>query len=281
VPIKPRSFFYPVLSPFSSDYATEVIFEADLKPKVLEEGNRNQVLIEYAITLTSVSLRDYVIDNRAGIAFDIYCADTMFRSLFKVSELAGELLLPAGSIKGKIEILPLIVVTNGSSPFVFEQISEEYPTTSFELEEGSLLALAPSVMITIEFAFSSSRDTIKIQLDSNCDKNSYYIDLTSDQIVIHMGENSHKAFEIYSNDQSQKPILFFSVYKDCIVTVLEALCKDASDISFNWAEHFLDQLEKRSIKLPKSDAAFSEINRTALQILGSRGFEKVTSNVGN
>jgi hypothetical protein len=278
MPIKPKSFFHPVLSKFSTDYKPEAIFNVDLLPHIVEDEARNQILIEYIVELTSSALRDFIIDKRAVIAFDVYCGDTMFRALYKVSELSGEITLPPASVKGQLEIQPIILVADNSSPFILEQINDEYPTNKYDLEIGAPLALSPSITIPIEFALSSIKEMVKIKLDRSRAKNTYFIDATPEQIVVHMGVNAHAAFHSIADDPNQKAVLFFSVYKDCIAYVLEQLSKNANDVEYRWAEHFLEQLEKRNIKLPGADATYNEINLTALEILGPRGFEKVVSN---
>lgn len=277
--IKPKSFFHPVLSKFSSDYLPDAVFSVEFIAEIVDNVSRDQVSLGYEVFLNNNSLRDFIIDKRAAIALDIYCGDTMFRELRTVIELEGTLLLPAGLIKGHLDIQPLIVVTDASNSFTFEEISPEYQETTFFLEEGLPLAIAPSVTIPIDFAFSSFKEIVKI-LHSPilCQKNTYRIDLVNDQIVVHMGTNAHSAWTMISSDAAQKPVLFFSVYKDCITAVLEALTQGNSDTEYRWSEHFTDQIEKRNIKLPAKDASFSEINDVALQILGNRGFEKMVKN---
>ena len=278
--IKPKSFFHPVLSKFSSDYQSDVVFNIEFTPSIVENRDRNQVSLGYEVFLTSACLRDFVIDKRASISLDIYCGDTMFRKLFKVSEMVGSIELPAGVIKGSLDVQPLIIVTDSSVPFTFDEISAEYQTNSFQLDLAVPLAIAPSVSIPIDFARSSVKEIVIIKhAPTLCEKNSYKIELAADQIIVHMGTNAHSVWNIISSDTSQKPILFFSVYKDCIAAVLEELVHGIGGDEYRWSEYFLSELERRHIKLPRKDSSFSEINDVALQILGSRGFEKVVTNV--
>ena len=279
MPIRPKSYFYPVLSPLSSDYSSDVIFNVEIEPRIVDSVARNQVAIAYEVFLNKDDLRDFIIDQRAALTFDVYCGDTMYRELFKKGELKGEIQLPVAAIKGKLEIQPLIVVTDNSSPFTLEDINKEYKSNTFELEVGAPLAIAPAINVLIDFALSSLKEMVKIRLESDRDKNSYAIDLTTDQIVVYMGKNAHDAWTSMSNDLSQKPILFFSVYKDCISAVLEALVRNTSENEFVWTEHFKEELEKRNLKLPSEDASFSEINELALKILGPQGFERKVANV--
>jgi hypothetical protein len=278
MPIKPRSYFYPVLSPISSDYESDVIFNIEMEPRIVDGAARNQIAIVYEVFLNSAPLRDFIIDKRAALALDFYCGDTMYRELFKVSELKGEIQLPIATIKGKLEIQPFIIVIDDSYSFTLEKISPEYNSHSFDLEMGAPLAIAPSVTIPVDFALSSIKEMVKIRLEAERDKNSYAIGLTADQIVVFMGSNAHAAWTAMSSDASQKPTLFFSVYKDCIAAVLEALVRNTSEVEFSWMEHFKDELEKRNLKLPSKDATFTEINELSLKILGPRGYEKVVAN---
>ncbi len=276
--IKPKSYFYPVLTPLSSDYASDVIFNIEIEPRIIDTVARNQIAVAYEVFLNSAALRDFIIDRRAALALDFYCGDTMYRELFKVSSLKGEIELPVASIKGKLEIQPFIVVTDNTMPFFLENISSEYRSNSFELEIGSPLAIAPSVTIPIDFALNSIKEMVKIRLEEDRDKNSYAIDLTSEQIVVYMGTNAHGAWTAMSSEASLKPTLFFSVYKDCVTAVLEALARNTSEVEFGWMEHFKEELEKRNLKLPSKDATFSEINELSLKILGPRGFERMIVN---
>lgn len=278
--IKPKSFFHPVLSKFSSDYQSDVVFNVEFTPSIIENKERNQVCLNYEVLLTSRCLRDFVIDQRASIALDIYCGDTMFRKLSPLNEMIGVIELSAGAIKGNLDVQPLIIVTDSSSPFKFDEISDEYQTTSFQLDLAVPLAIAPSVTIPIDFARSAKKEIVVIKhAPTLCEKNSYKIEIAAEQIIVHMGTNAHSAWNTISNDTSKKPILFFSVYKDCITAVLEELVKGNGGDEYRWSEFFLAELERRHIKLPKNDSSFSEINEVALQILGSRGFEKVVVNV--
>lgn len=278
MPSKPRSYFYPVLSSFSSDYRSGISFEVEIQARIVEEGPvKNQVALKYEINLNSAALRDLIIDRRATFALDCYCGDTMFRELYKFSDLKGEIRLPATSIKGKLEVQPLIVVTDSTAPFILEDISQEYFQNTFDLEIGAPLAIASSIAIPIDFAFNSIKEMVKIRLDETRDKNTYFVDLTGEQIVVYMGENAHKVWNSMSNDPEKKPTLFFSVYKDCITTVLEALIRDSFESDYRWMDYFKEELNIRKIYLPSQDASFSQINELSLKILGSKGYERLIS----
>ena len=213
MPTKPKSYFYPVLSPFSSDYRSDVSFEVDVRAKIVENGSvKNQVSLEYEINLTSAALRDFIIDRRVAVALDCYCGDTMFRELYKLADLKGEINLPAASVKGKLEVQPLVVVTDGTSPFTLEEISPEYSQNTFDLEVGAPLAFASSITVPIDFALNSIKEMVKIRLDGDRDKNSYLIDLTSEQIVVYMGVNAHQAWNSMSSDpEKNQPCFSLSI----------------------------------------------------------------------
>jgi hypothetical protein len=276
---KPRSYFYPVLSPLSSDYLPNVEFSVDVVPKIVDSPSRDQIAVDYEVNLNSKSLRDFIIDQRAVLAFDVYCGDTMYRELVKTTELKGEIQFPAATVKGRLEIQPLVVVVDNSVPFLLEDISPEYKTSSYELEVGVPLAIASSISIPITFALSATKEMVKIRLEPDVDKNSYAVDLIADQIVVNMGVNAHAAWTAMFNDPSQKSILFFSVYKDCVLAVLEAVAHGTAEDEYDWMTSFSEELAKRNVKLPSQDASFADINEIALKILGSRGFERFMANV--
>jgi hypothetical protein len=276
--IKPKSYFYPVLSPLSSDYASDVVFSIEIQPKIVDGPSRNQLAIGYEVTLNSAPLVDFIIDKRAVLALDFYCGDTMYRELFRVAELKGEIQLPAAAIKGKLEIQAFIVVVDSDMPFTLEKISSEYKSNSFELEIGVPLAIAASVSVPIDFALSSIKEMVKIMLEAERDKNSYAIDLTSEQIVVYMGTNAHTVWNSMYNDDSQKPTLFVSVLKDCVAAVVEALARNTADVEFAWMEYFKEWIAEQNHKLPSDDASFSDVNELSLEILGKRGYERVIAN---
>jgi hypothetical protein len=278
MPTKQKSFFHPVLSQFSTDYKPGVIFNVELTPSVIEEGSRDQISIEYSIDLTSSSLRDFVIDKRAVFAFDVYCGETMFRTLHKTYELGGEFILPPASVKGNLEIQTSVTVIDNSSPFELEEINDEYPSNVFDIDLGVPLALAPSISIPIEFALVTSKEMVRVQLERKRNPNSYFVNAQPDQIVVHMGSNAHATFHALSGDPGKKPTLFYSIYKDCVAHVLSLLIQDQRESEYLWEENFKEQLENRNIRLPQKDAAFNDINQLALEILGPKGFAKVTPN---
>jgi len=280
MPIKSRSYFYPVLSVLSSDYVPGVFFDVEIDASVIEGSVRDQISLNYEVSLSSISIEDFIRHNRASLVFDVYCGDTMYRELFRLSELKGEIHLPVASIKGKLEVQPLIVVTDNSLPFVLDQISPEYNSNQFDLEIGAPLAIAPSVLINVDFAVNSIKEMVKIRLEMERDKNSYAIDLTTEQIVVYMGEHAHEAWTLMSNDVTQKPTLFFSVYKDCIAAVLETLVESNTEVEYVWMDFFKEELQKKNLALPTNGASFSEVNELALKILGNRGFERLVAHAG-
>jgi hypothetical protein len=281
MPVKPKSFFYPVLSKFSSDYLSTILFQVEYEAAVAPSEQLNQIAVGYKIDLTSRCLRDFVVDNRAVFAFDVYCGDTMYRKLFTSKTLIGEILLEPAAVKGRVEVQAFIIALDASAPYALEEINGEYGRSSFEIDPGSPLAIAPSISFPIEFLRSSMKEIVKVQLDRTCGKNSYFIDLTAEQIVVHMGINSHAAFGALSASAQFKSTLFVSVYKDCVIAALEALCRGQQDMEYRWAEPFTDKLASLNKQLPRRDATFNDLNKLALDILGSEGYEKVVTSVTN
>lgn len=277
--IKYRSYFHPVLSKFSNDYGDECHFEVKFEPILVPQNLDQAIHLKYDVDLRNAALRDLLMDGRALLAFVVHCSQTMFRSFTSTSDLSGTLELPVGSCVGAITVQP-ILLTAEQGAYQLEGIHSDYhPTKIFQLEKGSVLALAEVEVIEIEFARRAFQSMIMLELDSTQKDEEYAIYVESSRITVLMGPKVHDAWNRKITDQRFNPFLYAGILKDCLVEALYYMAKASPEELPLWAAQMESRLERIGVRTEIDSEEFNEVNKIALRLLEGRTYSKVLDDV--
>jgi hypothetical protein len=275
---KNRIFRYPVLRKGSQDYIDDSIFEFDGIVEIIGEPVKDIVECKYKITLRNQMLSDLIESNLASIFASIYCSATLFKALIPLGQLNGEFTLPAGSVIGSLEVIPMIISTEDIEQFSPGGVNPEYGTAHFFIDAGSQLALGEKFSYPINPVRRNFQDLIRVQTNDKLDANEYGINLESNVITINMGINARLAFDQLRSDPSTRPHLYMSFYKDAVVQALSDILKGDSEEDYAWNQKLHEKFADNRMPLSE-ESSFSDINAAVLRVLGPTGLERMIRNV--
>jgi hypothetical protein len=246
--------------------------------EIIGESVKDIVKCDYKIKLRNKLLSDLIASTLASIYASIYCSATLFKALIPLGQLEGEFTLPAGSVIGKLEVIPMIISTEDIEQFSPVGVNPEYGTAHFFIDAGSQLALGEKFSYPINAVRRNFQDLIRVQTDDELDRNEYGINLESNVITVNMGINARLAFDQLRSDPSTKPHLYMTFYKDAVVQALSEILKGVPEDDYAWNQKLEEKFADNRFLLSE-ESSFSDINAAVLRVLGPTGLEKVIRNV--
>ncbi len=277
MPNAPKSYLHPVLqdSQLSDDYLVGSSFTLELQAEVIDSEHSDQVVITTSIELKNGRLRDLLIDGDAMVVLDFYCIDTFYRQTITTNELVFDTAFNPGVIHGEVQGQAWLLASRDLANLRLEGIHPDYGrTATFNLKGYEPLAISLCESITIGFNTASVDNILMIVPASNLDPNSYSIDVSSNKILVQMGDNAYRARGILDSD-SERRFLFMSIYKDALVAAIETLLSERDADELSWARSFRSLLESKGMNLEVEGFDFDQINQWALELVGSKGIERV------
>jgi len=274
-----RSFIYPILSELTNDYVDGSKFDLAISRDGVEHTDKSStVIIKYSIALDNAVLVDALLDKNAQVLIELSCPTTWFRTTRSGSELAGEVSIPAALVDSVINVSASIVVASDDFRITFSGIHVEYGRNfTYSFDAGMPLAISPEWSVELEFAETALRNLIHIRKSVSERDDSYSIDLSSNQIVVNMGKNFHQAWGILFANADQKPILYMSIYKDCVASAVQALAAPDAVDEYLWARTFREKIELLGLKVPTDPKDWNACNEIALTLLGEKGVRRIVA----
>jgi hypothetical protein len=274
-----RSFTYPILSDQSNDYIDGSVFDLEVESHVVESASQVQsIVLSYKIRLSNPVLVDALLDKNAQILVEVNCAATWFRMSHCSASLEDEISIPASLLDGAAYISASLVVARDDFEIEFSGLHSEYGRNfRYNFDTGMPLAISSQYSIELEFAEVALRNLIHIRKSVSERHDAFSIDLSSNQIVVNMGINFHAAWGILYANEEQKPLLYISIYKDCVASAVQALASNEEVEEFLWARTFREKIELLNLKIPSDPTDWNACNEIALTLLGEKGVRKIVN----
>ena len=272
-----KTFFHPVLRESTLDFVDGSIFSVDLKARLNQEKNNENLCIDYKVDLTSPGIRSQLTDGSAQVFLDLYSKETITRILSPLVDEEGTIEFASGQLLGVLEVQATVIATKTISGYSPAGINKEYGDVKFNISPGSILAIGEKILLPLSFKRIKLESLIRVQLSKDLDPDVYEINLDSDFITILMGESFHALWDIMRSDIAVKPYLALSIYKDTFVEALSLIHKAEEAEEFSWAQALIARCEKSGIKLDEL-TNFSSQNQAALKLLRELGVHKLLVN---
>jgi len=271
-----RTFFHPVLRESTRDFTDSSYFQVDVVPQLSEKLKKENVTLEYRVDLTSKSIQEQISNGSAKVFLDLYSKETITRILSPLEGVNGLIEFESGQLLGVLEVQALVIATRGIRNYKPLGINEEYRGIDFDISPGSALAIGEKILLPLSFKRIKLESLIRVQLSLDLDPDVYELSLDSNFITILMGKSFHALWDLMRSDQTVKPYLALSVYKDTFVEALSLIYKTEEAEEFSWAQALISRCEKSGIKLDELNN-FSAQNQAALKLLRELGVHKLIS----
>jgi hypothetical protein len=269
-----KTFFHPVLRESTRDFVDGSVFSVELKPRLNQEKNNENLCIDYKVNLTSPGIRAQLADGAAKVFLDLYSKETLTRILSSLVDGEGSIEFKPGQLLGNLEVQASVIATQALKSYSPAGINKEYGDSKFTVSAGSILAVGEKILLPLSFKRIKLESLIRVQLSKDLDPDVYELNLDSDFITILMGESFHALWDIMRSDNAVKPYLALSIYKDTFVEALSLIHKTEEAEEFSWAQALIARCEKSDIKLEEL-TNFSSQNQAALKLLRELGVHKL------
>jgi hypothetical protein len=272
-----RALPYPVLGRsddfIDSDFQTTVDFD-----KKSTDGVEH-VVMSYGFLMSNDSVRELLEKRLATYALDISCADTLFRKVVYCDSASGEVEFLPGELYGKVTVEPIVVVLKSVLNFSASDLNQEYQGMTFALSPGDTIAIDETISRFIEFDKLKFESLVRIQTATDIPAETYRFDLQSDVIVILMGKDFRRIWEVFREERDKAPFLAMSVYKDCILAALDYISNNQGDADqYKWARALQVKLFNLGRKINEG-ADFDDLNSHAQQLVSKLSVQRLLKNV--
>ena len=269
-----KTFFHPVLRESTRDFVDGSAFSVDLKARLNQNKNDENLCIDYKVDLASPGISAQLADGSAQVFLDLYSKETITRILSPLVDEEGTIEFKAGQLLGVLEVQAAVIATQTIKSYSPAGINKEYGDANFYILPGSILAISEKILLPLSFKRIKLESLIRVQLSTDLDPDVYELNLDSDFITILMGESFHALWDIMRSDIAVKPYLALSIYKDTFVEALSLIYKTEEAEEFSWAQALIARCEKIGIKLEEL-TNFSSQNQAALKLLRELGVHKL------
>lgn len=269
-----KTFFHPVLRESTRDFVDGSAFSVELKPRLNQDKNNENLCIDYKVSLTSPGIQAQLKDGSAQVFLDLYSKETITRILSPLVDEEGSIEFQSGQLLGILEVQAAVIATKSIKNYGPVGINAEYGDLKFNVPPGSILAIGEKILLPLSFKRIKLESLIRVQLSKDLDPDVYELNLDSDFITILMGESFHALWDIMRSDSAVKPYLALSIYKDTFVEALSLIHKTEEAEEFNWAQALIARCESSDIKL-EDLSNFSSQNQAALKLLRKLGVHKL------
>jgi hypothetical protein len=269
-----KTFFHPVLRESTRDFVDGSAFSVELKPRLNQDKNNENLCIDYRVHLTSPGIQAQLKDGSAQVFLDLYSKETITRILSPLVDEEGSIEFQSGQLLGILEVQAAVIATKLIKSYGPVGVNAEYGDLKFNVPPGSILALGEKILLPLSFKRIKLESLIRVQLSKDLDPDVYELNLDSDFITILMGESFHALWDIMRSDSAVKPYLALSIDKDTFVEALSLIHKTEEAEEFNWAQALIARCESSGIKL-EDLSNFSSQNQAALKLLRELGVHKL------
>ena len=271
-----KTYFHPVLRESTRDFVDGSTFSVDLKPRLNQEKNGENLCIDYKVNLNSHDIHAQVLAGAAEVFLDLYSKETITRILSPLPNEEGSVAFNAGQLLGVLEVQAVVIATKAITGYSPLGMNAEYGESKFSISPGSILAIGEKILMPLSFKRIKLESLIRVQLSKDLDPDVYELNLDSDFITILMGESFHALWDLMRSDPAVKPYLAISVYKDTFVEALSLIHKTEDAEEFSWAQALISRCENSGIKL-EDLSNFSTQNQAALKLLRELGVHKLVA----
>jgi hypothetical protein len=173
--------------------------------------------------------------------------------LERLEAFSGEIQIPESWLHGTLEVTPILVAA-GDSELEFAGINKEYSSSTFQVQEGDLLAHGPTEALEADHQASSTdqESWIKFSLSSALGADEYEISPANDVIIVYTGTNVQQVVGRMSSEGNMQPYLFMSIYKDVFVEAIATILdryKNQEDADETWAKGLTHYIDSKGMSL--------------------------------
>ena len=269
-----RNYLYPVLRPYSDDYATE-----ELGIKVTTEPVEGNVRIGVMFDVGEPSIRNQIAAGNARCVAMLYCRDTLHRETLRAGKGRFELQkeIPSRYLVNDVEIHPAVVAVNGIN-HPTKTAHPEYGGGAVQVGKFQPLATAQTWRFSVNADQRAAKGIFNLAPDDTMRPDVFDVEINSAAryITIKADPDTLKQF---MNIRRNELLTLPSVYMNALVEALAYIkinnleSGGGGDVhSAGWVNCILSNLQDDSISVGDVDNAGSHSLMYAAQMLLAKPF---------
>jgi hypothetical protein len=258
-----RSFGYPVLRQYNSDYSSGS-FQPSVRPLNVKKGDEYANFEAY-LSVSPKELNILIENKQAFFAIILDCRDTFYREVFKFYKRGDvNFKVKSENFTGKIEIESYIIAEKEINSYSCSYINAEFNKQSFNFLPGMILAQANTEEWHIRNEnFRDLTGLIDLKINEAFEDGEWTYDISSDNQPIVYTSLSQK--EIIAN-RNYDPIFINVILAPMVTEMLYKMNDDGENYEDTaWAQTIEDLLIKNKLN---KDSYNSDYARIARKLLG-------------
>lgn len=225
-------FPYPVLGPLTKDYNDATFEFRDIEVK--ENRESWEVTVNGNLHIEQSKVEELVLKDEAFCYVYVTCGNTYYSLFEKINFGKFSFTLPPGSVRGKVEIRPIIFTNKDNIKFDSGIVNEEFG------ENINLPAFKPIAIgyaATFEAGYEKlvpMESIFKLIKTSDIDVGTFSVKLDGQSIDILASPEIHEIVSKLRVNDKTRNILLSSLYLPCCMEIFKALAAEDFPDSYRW-----------------------------------------------
>ncbi len=180
--IRRRIYPYPVLTYYKpgEDYKNG---EYSVKISIIPDGY--QIKISFEAELTEPGLASLISSGQAKFAYHIECVNTCYRDIIETDENKKVIRLSNKNVRGRLQVCPFIIATTDIKDYQNPNFHPDYDGMCFDIETGSILAVARQGIADLNNVDEDYRDVKSIfEVNQNTDETATEMVIDLRQLIL-------------------------------------------------------------------------------------------------
>lgn len=214
-------FPHPVLSSFTGDYKAGAF---SLEVQTIETPSTGKLILEYKKVLTEENISDLLSKNRAMMGIFVVCLETFYNKLIPLNLAEKQIEFPAGTLKGRVILRPIIWTSEEIENFKSRNMHEEFLATDWSLPKGTVLALGPEMIVHVGHEKLAPMETIfTLSQSPDIPEGEFRLQLDGEKISIQTAPGTYrKAYRLRGNAEG-RAFLLNGLYLPVVMEVISCL----------------------------------------------------------
>lgn len=248
--IRARLYPHPVLTSYSDDY-----IDSEFSFNVNIENTDNDIRLKFNIILDNEELQYLINNNSAEYVIHIECTQTCYRKIIHTSYTQLTKNINEDKLRGKVTICLFIVAKKDLENFSSNKFNSDYDGINFDIDRGSVLAVAGQYNIHVE---KNTEDTSKIPSIFSINRydgenaNKMEVDIHDHKIIIGLSTDAFGNYKLLSNRADMIPVFHAMIIAPVLMYVFEALSNGMEEYEeYNWYRSLEKIFEKNNLEFSK------------------------------
>jgi len=269
--IRYKLFPYPVLSPFSDDY-----INSGFIAEIIPVRDMKDIVIKMNVLLDNKELEQMIKEDKAEYVFHIECSQTSYREILKSCSEENIKRIPERKLNGRVTICTFIVAKENLYNYSNSCFNNDYENMSFNIEKGSILAIANqlNIDITKETEELEKIPSIFSVVRRNVDDDlGMQIEMNSDKIKLLLCNQEFYYYRNIASIDAYQPLLHAALVLPALIYVFETLKYCGAEEyeqyeQYRWFKAIEKQLKKYNIEFNREFLENNYSYEIAQKLLG-------------